>query len=689
MKTRVSAFRLVTAGVPFFILLAVIALFMFSNPVYDRKISKTLKVTNGEVNLSDNRDGITQIQGEWLFWWKRFVADTKDASGTKLAVLPGAWSNAGITDRFGYASYGLRVSGLDPAKRYAFRIGQTLSSCRILVNGEVVRSIGTPGTSKAAEHPYWNTINAQFSPAADGTADLVLQVSNFHDRNGGSNTSLYIGESSLMFRMEDCQKMTEGLVFSVLAIMGLFFLTLFAFRRKDWYFFWFACICLIVGFRTLCYDGCVLLDLFPAMSWPLFFRVGYLTFPLVIIAFIAFLHAVFPVLLKRRSLVAVAAVFGLYALVILVAPEFITARLLTAFQLVAVVVVVYGVGVIVRACYRGLDGAVWLLVGFSFAVLTFAYDILVSLWILSGISFSHLGMCLCLFCIGLMEIARYSSSFREAQQMSDELEVINRSLRRFVPAEFLAFLKKRSLADVKPGDCVEAEMAILSADIRSFTNLAERMQPNEVFIFLNEYLELVGPVIRANGGFIAKYEGDGFMALFPSGSDAAVRCAVQMQSAIANRNRYAAGKPAIAVGIGIDSGKLALGTVGDDSRIDGTVVSSCVKCAGKYESATKQFNARILINGTVFSELADPLSWFLRPVDRIDLLGEFAFLFEVYNNDQDLLRDLKWKTQGDLERGVYAYFSGNLDESRSYISRVLSVFPDDPVACSYAHRLQL
>ena len=40
-----------------------------------------------------------------------------------------------------------------------------------------------------------------------------------------------------MFRMEDCQKMTEGLVFSVLAVMGLFFLALFASRRKDWYFF--------------------------------------------------------------------------------------------------------------------------------------------------------------------------------------------------------------------------------------------------------------------------------------------------------------------------------------------------------------------------------------------------------------------------------------------------------------------
>ena len=95
------------------------------------------------------------------------------------------------------------------------------------------------------------------------------------------------------------------------------------------------------------------------MSWPVFFRLGYLTFPLIIISFIAFLHAVFPSLLKRYSLVAVSIAFGLYALIIIFAPEFITARMLIPFQLVAVVVVMYGVGVIVRACHLRLDGAVW------------------------------------------------------------------------------------------------------------------------------------------------------------------------------------------------------------------------------------------------------------------------------------------------------------------------------------------
>ena len=82
-----------------------------------------------------------------------------------------------------------------------------------------------------------------------------------------------------------------------------------------------------------------------------------------------------------------------------------------------------------------------------------------------------------------------------------------------------------------------AERIILSADIRSFTTLAERMRPDDVFAFLNEYLEFVGPIIRSNGGFIAKYEGDGFFALFPTGPEAAVRAAVQLQTAIASRNR--------------------------------------------------------------------------------------------------------------------------------------------------------
>jgi two-component system sensor histidine kinase ChiS len=231
-------------------------------------------------------------------------------------------------------------------------------------------------------------------------------------------------------------------------------------------------------------------------------------------------------------------------------------------------------------------------------------------------------------------------------------------------------------------------MAILSADIRSFTRIAEKMTPDGIFRFLNEYLELVGPIIRSHEGFIAKYEGDGFMALFPKGPEMAVRCAVQMQSAISARNRNTDGGSTINVGIGIDSGRLALGTIGDDSRLDSAVISSCVKGAARIESLTKVYQSRILVNGAVFGGLSDPLSWFVRPVDQVDTGNGTQFLFEIYNNDSNSVRDMKWKTQGELEHALYSWFAGNFEDCRRYITRVLEHFPSDPVAHLYAERLK-
>jgi hypothetical protein len=85
---------------------------------------------------------------------------------------------------------------------------------------------------------------------------------------------------------------------------------------------------------------------------------------------------------------------------------------------------------------------------------------------------------------------------------------------RFVPFDFLSFLD-RSILDVELGDQVQKEMTIMFADIRSFTNLSEKMTPQESFNFINSYFGKISPVIINHGGIIDKYIGDAIMALFP------------------------------------------------------------------------------------------------------------------------------------------------------------------------------
>jgi two-component system sensor histidine kinase ChiS len=98
-----------------------------------------------------------------------------------------------------------------------------------------------------------------------------------------------------------------------------------------------------------------------------------------------------------------------------------------------------------------------------------------------------------------------------------------------VPSEFLQHLDITNIEKIHSGMRKEMELSILFADIRSFTTLSERLNPEQTFNFINSYLELIAPVISEHGGFIDKYLGDGIMALFPGNSDHALNAAKIMQ----------------------------------------------------------------------------------------------------------------------------------------------------------------
>ncbi len=126
------------------------------------------------------------------------------------------------------------------------------------------------------------------------------------------------------------------------------------------------------------------------------------------------------------------------------------------------------------------------------------------------------------------------------------LAKINNAYSRFVPQQFLNFLDRDSIIDVKLGDQIQKEMTVLFSDIRSFTTLSEQMTPQENFNFLNDYLRQVSPVIREHHGFIDKYIGDAIMALFAQQPNDAIQAAIAMQHKVAayNVQRQESGQPA-------------------------------------------------------------------------------------------------------------------------------------------------
>jgi class 3 adenylate cyclase len=231
------------------------------------------------------------------------------------------------------------------------------------------------------------------------------------------------------------------------------------------------------------------------------------------------------------------------------------------------------------------------------------------------------------------QLARSFTSMRDAVRATiTDLKETNLSIERFVPRAFLAKIDRPDIRSVALGDNKRQDMTILFADIRNFTTLSERLSPDDNFAFINAYLAEMGPVITRHGGFIDKYIGDAIMALFETADDG-VRAGLAMLAILErfNATRRAAGVEPIVIGIGLNTGSLMMGTIGERHRMDGTVISDAVNLAARLESLTKDYRVPLLISQFTVDWLEDPQAYRLRPVDTVVVKGRTqpVAVFEV------------------------------------------------------------
>jgi class 3 adenylate cyclase len=280
----------------------------------------------------------------------------------------------------------------------------------------------------------------------------------------------------------------------------------------------------------------------------------------------------------------------------------------------------------------------------------------------------------------------------EAQLKTLEMQkILTESYARFVPRDFLASLGKESILDVKLGDQIQKNMAILFSDIRSFTTLSEHMTPAENFNFINSYLGRMSPIIQRHGGFIDKFIGDAIMALFQKSVIDAVGAGVEMQLYLREYNAYRTNKgyEPIQIGVGVHTGSLMLGTIGAEDRLEGTVISDTVNLASRIESLTKIYGSRIAVSETTVLELKAEGKFHFRFLDRVKVKGktQAVSIYEIIDGDDDEVRELKLRTLGDYSRGVKAFHAKGFAEAKSAMQRVLSVHPTDRAALIYESRL--
>ena len=288
--------------------------------------------------------------------------------------------------------------------------------------------------------------------------------------------------------------------------------------------------------------------------------------------------------------------------------------------------------------------------------------------------------------------------FAVAQNMNDlkrfalEQQMrLTEAYQRFVPKQLLTILNKDSILDVQLGDQVQKEMSILFSDIRSFTSLSESMSPEENFRFVNKYLSKMGPIVRDNHGYIDKYIGDSIMALFDRSPEDAVHTSVKMLDALReyNKERIQEGNNPILIGIGVNTGKMMLGTLGESDRMEGSVISDAVNLAARLEGLTKLYKTPLLLSEETLLKIGDSI-FDTRLIDKVAVKGKEnpVMVYEVLNGEYTDLRDAKKSTLLKFKKGFELYQNQQFENALEFFKTCIEKVPEDGVAGLYIERCE-
>jgi class 3 adenylate cyclase/CHASE2 domain-containing sensor protein len=292
-----------------------------------------------------------------------------------------------------------------------------------------------------------------------------------------------------------------------------------------------------------------------------------------------------------------------------------------------------------------------------------------------------------IFTVITVILAQY---FTQQKNYIKHILKLNEASTRFVPQEFLHFLGKDDITDAKLGDQIHKEMTVLFSDIRSFTTLSEKMTPEENFDFINSYLSTMGPVIRENNGFIDKYIGDAIMALFPDGPLDAIKASIKMQEKLReyNKNRNTPDKQPIAIGIGVNTGYLMLGIIGENERFDGSVISDSVNLASRLEGLTKYYGAGFIISEFTLRNLPADNQFTVRFLDRVKVKGkkEPVSIYEVLDGETGDVKKIKLEVDKMIKPAIDFYLKKDFEKALTIFNDAIKKYPEEKLLHIYKDR---
>ena len=242
----------------------------------------------------------------------------------------------------------------------------------------------------------------------------------------------------------------------------------------------------------------------------------------------------------------------------------------------------------------------------------------------------------------LDRVRRHPSRLAEISSLSNaiaEMAAGLSSFRKFIPADLVQMLLRRGI-EARPGGSIQ-DLTVMFIDVAGFTGLSERLG-DRVIPILSKYLDITSEAIVANDGTIDKFIGDAVMAFWGAPTAQTNHALLCCRAALACRGAIETsglsddqGAP-LQIRIGINSGRMLVGNIGSELRLNYTVIGDSVNVASRLEGANKQYGTQILMGVETKRRVGD--AFVTREIDNIAVYGraEGLAVYELVGLADDL-----------------------------------------------------
>lgn len=581
---------------------------------------------------------IIDLNGEWVFIPNKLADPQKDFSGyDRYELINQSWTEyKEPMPAFGYATYSIQINNFLEDAVYAIKIAEVSSALTAYINGKEFFKAGKVGISKEDEIFDWNS-NVVILPLKDKKeARIVFHVSNFSDTRPGFHTSLKIGFYSTLLKENSKDIAFVTITAGILLVLSVFFISLYIFYSKDKKSLYFGLICLIFSLRTFCYEDFLLTTIIPQIRQISMHKLGYVTLSLAIIFVSLFINEIFEKI-NNKILYIILIPSLIYICINIFTPISVSMSILFYAQIHLIAVAICNLYILIAAAIAKNKTALLFLFALFLFLCLIARDILISNGVIEGAFMSQFGVLLLLIPMMIIVLNHFKFTFDNIADITNKIEIVNNSLVKFLPNEFMEILQKQH-TEVCLGDNNLNEMYIAFIYIGIHQDLKSKEKRLSLLEIYNHLLAEINPIIKKYGGFIDKYLTEGLMLLFSSSANDVIKCLLEIEYFIKKENigRNIEGLPKINFACGVHYGQVMLGTIGEIERMDNTVISDVVNVASRLHFFAMESEGGIFISSAVKNKiiLADLQNIIFKDSGDIKLRGrnESVTVYEVVKN---------------------------------------------------------